>query len=151
MILPGARLAIDYGDKRIGVAKSDDSRLIASPLITLDNAESTGSAVIAIKELVDVSNVEIIYIGLPLHLSGKESDSSNKARSFAALLKSHLPQEIQVRLLDERLTTSSALGDLKSAGLKSNKENIDQLAAVKILEFALEVERVSGGAAGHEI
>ena len=87
MILPGARLAIDYGDKRIGVAKSDDSRLIASPLITLDNGESTGSAVIAIKELVDVSNVEIIYIGLPLHLSGKESDSSNKARSFAALLK----------------------------------------------------------------
>ena len=151
MILPGARLAIDYGDKLIGVAKSDDSRLIASPLITLDNGESTDSAVIAIKELVDVSNVEIIYIGLPLHLSGKESDSSDKARSFAALLKSHLPQEIQIRLLDERLTTSSALDELKSAGRKSNKEDIDQLAAVKILEFALEVERISGGAAGHEI
>ena len=49
MILPGARLALDYGDKRIGVAKSDDSRLIASPLITLNNGESTDSAVIAIK------------------------------------------------------------------------------------------------------
>jgi putative Holliday junction resolvase len=150
-MIQGARLAIDYGEKRIGIAKSDNSRLIASPVVTLDNSESTGHVYSAIKDIVTESNAMLVYIGLPLHLSGKESTSSEKARAFAGLLKQHLPQEVQIRLLDERLTTSSAVGELKNAGLKSSRESIDQLAAVKILEFALEVERLSGEAAGHEV
>ena len=150
-MIQGARLAIDYGERRIGIAKSDNSRLIASPVVTLDNSESTGNVYSAIKDIVSESNAMLVYIGLPLHLSGKESASSEKARVFAGLLKQHLPQEVQIRLLDERLTTSSAVGELKIAGLKSSRESIDQLAAVKILEFALEVERLSGKAAGHEV
>ena len=150
-MIQGARLAIDYGEKRIGIAKSDNSRLIASPVVTLDNSESTGNVYSAIKDIVTESNAMLVYIGLPLHLSGKESASSEKARVFASLLKQHLPQEIQIRLLDERLTTSSAVGELKNDGLKSSRESIDQLAAVKILEFALEVERLSGKAAGNEV
>ena len=150
-MIQGARLAIDYGERRIGIAKSDNSRLIASPLVTLDNSESTGNVYSAIKDIVSESNAMLVYIGLPLHLSGKESASSEKARVFAGLLKQHLPQEVQIRLLDERLTTSSAVGELKNAGLKGNRESIDQLAAVKILEFALEVERLSGKAAGNEV
>jgi len=150
-MIQGARLAIDYGERRIGIAKSDNSRLIASPVVTLDNSESTGNVYSAIKDIVTESNAMLVYIGLPLHLSGKESASSEKARVFAGILKQHLPQEIQIRLLDERLTTSSAVGELKNAGLKSSRESIDQLAAVKILEFALEVERLSGEAAGNEV
>ena len=150
-MIQGARLAIDYGERRIGVAKSDNSGLIASPVVTLDNSESTGNVYSAIKDIVTESNAMLVYIGLPLHLSGKESASSEKARVFASLLKQHLPQEVQIRLLDERLTTSSAVGELKNAGLKSSRESIDQLAAVKILEFALEVERLSGKAAGNEV
>ena len=150
-MIQGARLAIDYGERRIGIAKSDNSGLIASPVVTLDNSESTGNVYSAIKDIVTESNAMLVYIGLPLHLSGKESASSEKARVFAGILKQHLPQEIQVRLLDERLTTSSAVGELKNAGLKSSRESIDQLAAVKILEFALEVERLSGKAAGNEV
>ena len=150
-MIQGARVAIDYGDKRIGIAKSDNSGLIASPVMTLVNSGSTQNIFSAIKDLVEEGNVTLIYIGLPLHLSGRESESSDKARRFATLLRQHLPQSVQVRLLDERLTTTSALGELKSAGLKSNRENIDQLAAVKILEFALEVERLSGEVAGHAI
>ncbi|MFY8001982.1 MAG: Holliday junction resolvase RuvX [Candidatus Nanopelagicaceae bacterium] len=150
-MIQGARLAIDYGERRIGIAKSDNSRLIASPVVTLDNSESTDNVYSAIKDIVKESNAMLVYIGLPLHLSGKESASSEKARVFAGLLKQHLPQEIQIRLLDERLTTSSAVGELKNAGLKSSRESIDQLAAVKILEFALEVERLSGEAAGNEV
>jgi putative Holliday junction resolvase len=150
-MIQGARLAIDYGEKRIGIAKSDNYRLIASPVVTLDNSESTGHVYSVIKDIVTESNAMLVYIGLPLHLSGKESASSEKARAFAGLLKQHLPQEVQIRLLDERLTTSSAVGELKNAGLKSSRESIDQLAAVKILEFALEVERLSGEAAGHEV
>lgn len=149
-MIQGARLAIDYGERRIGIAKSDNSRLIASPVVTLDNSEST-DVYSAIKDIVTESNAMLIYIGLPLHLSGKESASSEKARVFAGLLKQHLAPEIQIRLLDERLTTSSAVGELKNAGLKGSRESIDQLAAVKILEFALEVERLSGKAAGHEV
>ena len=150
-MIQGARIAIDYGERRIGIAKSDNSGLIASPVVTLDNSESTGNVYSAIKDIVTESNAMLVYIGLPLHLSGKESASSEKARVFAGLLKQHLPQEVQIRLLDERLTTSSAVGELKNAGLKGNRESIDQLAAVKILEFALEVERLSGKAAGHEV
>jgi len=150
-MIQGARLAIDYGERRIGIAKSDNSRLIASPVVTLDNSESTDNVFSAIKDIVTESNAMLVYIGLPLHLSGKESASSEKARVFAGLLKQHLPQEVQIRLLDERLTTSSAVGELKNAGLKSSRESIDQLAAVKILEFALEVERLSGEAAGNEV
>jgi len=150
-MIQGARLAIDYGERRIGIAKSDNSRLIASPVVTLDNSESTDNVFSAIKDIVTESNAMLVYIGLPLHLSGKESTSSEKARAFAGLLKQHLPQEVQIRLLDERLTTSSAVGELKNAGLKSSRESIDQLAAVKILEFALEVERLSGKAAGNEV
>jgi len=149
-MIQGARLAIDYGERRIGIAKSDNSRLIASPVVTLDNGEST-DVYSAIKDIVTESNAMLIYIGLPLHLSGKESASSEKARVFAGLLKQQLPPEIQIRLLDERLTTSSAVGELRNAGLKGSRESIDQLAAVKILEFALEVERLSGKAAGHEV
>lgn len=130
-MIQGARLAIDYGERRIGIAKSDNSRLIASPVVTLDNSESTGNVYSAIKDIVTESNAMLVYIGLPLHLSGKESASSEKARVFAGLLKQHLPQEVQIRLLDERLTTSSAVGELKNAGLKSSRESIDQLAAVK--------------------
>ena len=150
-MIQGARLAIDYGERRIGIAKSDISRLIASPVVTLDNSESTENVYSVIKDIVTESDAMLVYIGLPLHLSGKESTSSEKARAFAGLLKQHLPQEVQIRLLDERLTTSSAVGELKNAGLKSSRESIDQLAAVKILEFALEVERLSGEAAGHEV
>ena len=150
-MIQGARLAIDYGERRIGIAKSDNSRLIASPVVTLDNSESTSNVYSAIKDIVTESNAMLVYIGLPLHLSGKESPSSEKARVFAGMLKEHLPQEVQIRLLDERLTTSSAVGELKNAGLKSSRESIDQLAAVKILEFALEVERLSGKAAGNEV
>ena len=150
-MIQGARLAIDYGEKRIGIAKSDNSRLIASPVVTLDNSQSTDNVYFVIRDIVTESDAMLVYIGLPLHLSGKESASSEKARAFAGLLKQHLPQEVQIRLLDERLTTSSAVGELKNAGLKSSRESIDQLAAVKILEFALEVERLSGEAAGHEV
>lgn len=150
-MIQGARLAIDYGEKRIGIAKSDNSRLIASPVVTLDNSESTENVYSVIKDIVTESDAMLVYIGLPLHLSGKESASSEKARAFAGLLKQHLPQEVQIRLLDERLTTSSAVGELKNAGLKSSRQSIDQLAAVKILEFALEVERLSGEAAGNEV
>jgi putative Holliday junction resolvase len=150
-MIKGARLAIDYGERRIGIAKSDNSRLIAFPVVTLNNSESTDNIFSAIKDIVTESNAMLVYIGLPLHLSGKESASSEKARVFAGVLKQHLPQEIQIRLLDERLTTSSAVGELKNAGLKSSRQSIDQLAAVKILEFALEVERLSGEAAGHEV
>ena len=150
-MIQGARLAIDYGERRIGIAKSDNSRLIASPVVTLDNSVSTDNVYSAIKDIVTESNAMLVYIGLPLHLSGKESASSEKARVFAGLLKQHLPQEVQIRLLDERLTTSSAVGELKNAGLKGSRDSIDQLAAVKILEFALEVERLSGEAAGNEV
>lgn len=144
-------MAIDYGDRRIGVAKSDNSRLIASPLMTLDDAQSLEQISFRIKEIAQANFVTVIYVGLPLHLSGSQGSSSDKARAFAGVLLQTMPEGISVRLLDERLTTTSALQDLRRTGQKSSKENIDQLAAVKILEFALEIERTSGELAGHEV
>ena len=68
-MIQGARLAIDYGEKRIGIAKSDTSRLIASPVVTLDNSESTENIYSVIKDIVTESDAMVVYIGLPLHLS----------------------------------------------------------------------------------
>ena len=79
----GRRLAIDYGDVRIGVAMSDLSGVVASPLETIENGESLEESQRRIAEICNEEEVSVIYIGLPLHLSGEEGSSALKAREFA--------------------------------------------------------------------
>lgn len=143
----GRRIAIDVGTKRIGVAVSDSHGILASPLTTLDAALDIPDIYSRLKGQVEGDILEI-YVGLPIALSGNETNSTQNAKNFALALKK--VTDVPVLLIDERLTTSLANQQLKSVG-KSQKEarsTIDQMAAVAILEYALAVEGNQGGIPG---
>jgi putative Holliday junction resolvase len=152
-VLPsGRRLAIDYGDVRIGLAISDSTALVSSPMRTIKNSVESQAAVIQeIASIVQYEEVSVIYIGLPIHLSGGEGTSTEKVRHFAQGLRSHIETHIEMRLVDERLSTKSAISQAKSIGKKLTRDDVDQMAAVAILEFALHWERSSERLAGDEI
>lgn len=147
MLISGRRLGLDYGDTRIGVAMSDPSSIVVSPLVTIMNDEANDS-VAQISLLAHEHDVAVVYVGLPLHLSGVEGQSAIKARQFAKELRAILHDDIEIRLIDERLSTSSALREAREAGKNLTKDNVDQWAAVAILEAALNTERLGGQLAG---
>jgi putative Holliday junction resolvase len=138
----GRRIAFDYGQVRIGVAASDASGLIASPIATLlatgENLQEEIKALILEYEPI------YLVVGEPKHLSGASNPSLVAAREFGDLLQTLT--EIPVHFVDERMSTLSAARTLRGAGhnAKSSKEKIDAMAAVAILESALERERIAG-------
>jgi putative Holliday junction resolvase len=152
-VLPsGRRLAIDYGDVRIGLAISDITALVASPLRTIKNSVDNSAVVIQeVASIVQDEAISVVYIGLPIHLSGGEGTSTEKVRDFAQELRSHIASHIETRLVDERLSTKSAKNQARSMGKKLTRDDVDQMAAVAILEFALHWESSSGRLAGDEI
>lgn len=138
----GRRLAFDHGQVRIGVAVSDLSGLIASPVATLLAEDPELSRQI----LALLNEYEPIYlvVGEPKHLSGLSSPSQVAARGFGEFL-STLTQ-IPIHFIDERMSTVSAAKNLRGVGqnAKSSKGLIDAMAATMILESALERERRAG-------
>lgn len=152
MLPSGRRLAIDYGDVRIGLAISDTTALVVSPLRTIKN--SVDNVVAVNQEIASIvldEAISVIYIGLPIHLSGGEGTSAEKVRHFAQELRSYIESHVETRLVDERLSTKSAISQAKSIGKKLTREDVDPMAAVAILEFALQWESSSGRLAGDEI
>ena len=143
----GVRLAIDYGKVRIGIAKSDASGILASPLRveTFTDEEAAVAAIVALAQ--ELACLEI-YVGLPVALSGEEGHAASAVRAFVSKLSAsaHCP----IRLLDERLTTAAARKQLQDAGYntRSDRHLIDAAAAVILLEDALESERKNGVVAG---
>jgi putative Holliday junction resolvase len=137
----GVRLGIDVGKVRIGVASSDPHGMLATPVSTVPRGEGDIAAILL--EAVDRAAVEIV-IGLPLALSGGDSASTQDARDFA--LRVAEAADIPVRMVDERLSTVSATRALQSSGRNSRKSRpvIDQVAAVIILQHALDAERTGG-------
>lgn len=131
---------MDYGESRIGLAKSDSEAILASPVATLLNNDDVLTHVL---ELIPDSCLEI-YVGLPLNLHNDITVSTKSAVSFAIRLAAQTNKP--VRLIDERLTTSIANSQLRELGINQKKAraNIDQLAAVAILEYALNMERNTG-------
>jgi len=151
--LSGVRLCFDVGQVRIGVAKCDRDQILSVPVITLtvDNNTSTN-----ISELIAEIEPAAIYVGLPINLSGKNTQSTDSAIEFAdalAKILSTTATDIEIRLIDERLSTSSALGSLRDSGksAKASKGLVDQAAAVEILELALAIEKRTDALAGTEI
>ncbi|CAB4331176.1 MAG: Holliday junction resolvase RuvX [Actinobacteria bacterium] len=146
--MDGARLSIDVGTARIGVARCDDEQLLVVPVATI---ASGAEAVAEIVALCDLYRPAVIYVGYPISLSGSVTNSTNMATSFAIELSQQT--EIPVRMLDERLSTATALGQLRQSGrnAKQGKSVIDQAAAIVILEQALAIEKRSGNIAGTSI
>ncbi len=138
---PGARLGIDVGKVRIGLASSDPHGMLATPVATVPRGEGDVARILA--ESAERSAVEIV-VGLPLALSGNDTASTQDARDFASRLAA--ATDIPVRLVDERLSTVSAGRALQASGRNSKKSRpiIDQVAAVIILQHALDAERTAG-------
>ena len=142
---PGVRLGIDLGSRRIGVARSDASGLMAFPVTTVARGQGDLDA---LARLVDEHEAVEVIVGLPRHLSGADGPASEAARDFASALAQLV--RVPVRLVDERLTTVSAQRSLHESGrsVRTSRAVIDQAAAVVIVESALERERQSGLPAG---
>jgi putative Holliday junction resolvase len=134
-------LAIDYGDRHLGLALSDPLEITAQPYgsYTLKEAEAENRNFF--KKLVEEKKIEEIVLGLPLRMDGSEGTRANLTRDFARWLEEVTGKK--VILWDERLTTREALKKLEGfkGGFKEKKEKEDQLVAVIILEAYLEKKR----------
>jgi putative Holliday junction resolvase len=141
-------LAIDFGLKRIGLAISDDKRLMAFQRGYISNEKGAAEKII---ELANKENVSRIIIGLPLNFKSSETHSTVATREFGSKLKSisdKREQEIQIIFYDERFTSSLAMHYIKESGLpkkkRLNKGNIDSISAQIILEDYLAKENTQG-------
>jgi len=127
-------LAVDWGTRRLGLALSDPTRLIAQPLVTLTRRARHRAPVADIVELVRRHEVTLVVVGLPLGLDGAEGDAAREARALGEDVGRRAG--VPVRFRDERLTTAAALRTARAAGVKDrdSRERIDQMAAVAILQ-----------------
>ncbi|WP_234057992.1 Holliday junction resolvase RuvX [Microbacterium sp. NFH-22A-Y] len=142
---PGVRLGIDVGKARVGVARCDRDGLLAVPVETVAR---TDAAVARIVELAGEYSAMELLVGLPISLAGGDTASTADAREFAAALRA--ASGIDVRLVDERLSTVTAHAALRSAGRsqRSSRRIVDQVAAVVLLQQAIDVEKSTGAPAG---
>lgn len=128
-------VAVDVGTVRVGVAASDPDRLLASPVETVP---APGHARVA--ELVAEREAVLVVVGLPTSLSGRAaSASATMARDWAEAL-APLVAPVEVRLVDERLTTVTATAALRASGrsAKKGRSVVDQAAAVALLQGVLD-------------
>jgi putative holliday junction resolvase len=142
----GTRIGIDPGDARIGVARSDPSGFLATPVETVRRGR--GDLARLSRIVAEAEALEVV-VGLPRSLSGSEGPAAAKVREFAARLARRIAP-VPVRLCDERLTTVSAESMLRDRGRTgaARRAVVDQAAAVLILQQALDTERASGSAPG---
>jgi len=142
----GVRLGIDPGDARIGVAVSDPTGFLATPVETVRRGSGD---VRRIARLVEETGAVEVVVGLPRSLSGGEGPAAAKVRDFAGGLARRIAP-VPVRLCDERLTTVSAESILRERGRTGARRRavVDQAAAVLILQTALDTERASGRVPG---
>ncbi len=101
-------LALDYGSARCGCALSDPTGTIATPIAPILRP-ATKAGVKALRALVEAREVQRVVVGLPLSLSGDDSQQTREARSYADRLRAALGAKIPVELFDERFTTTIAV------------------------------------------
>lgn len=133
----GRILALDPGTKRIGVAVSDETRVLARPLKRIERT-AWKKVLVSVKELVREFDAAALVIGLPFNFDGTESEMSAEARKIAA--KFALSLTIPVFLQDERATSYEAKGRLWHSGadIERSRELVDSEAAAIILSDFLD-------------
>lgn len=121
----GRILSLDYGSKRIGVAVSDETKTISQTRPYVLNQEKE-----KLIQFIAENEIEEILLGLPIGMSGQETESTKKAREFESWLKEKT--NLPIKLIDERMTTQEI------RRTETDKELIDSLVAQKMLERYLE-------------
>jgi putative Holliday junction resolvase len=141
----GRLLAIDWGEVRIGLALSDETQTLATPLETLVRRRGKRFPMSRFLELVTGHSPVGVVVGLPLTGEGGEEASAGAARELAGAVgtRSGLP----VELWDERMSTARALGAIRDQGgsTRGRKADVDALAAAVLLQHYLDARRARGG------
>jgi putative holliday junction resolvase len=131
-------LGLDLGSKRIGVAVSDRSGTVATPLLVVHRTRSRRNDHDAIARLVRDEEAELVVVGLPLHLSGASGSAARAARTEAEQLATVVG--VPVEMHDERLTTVTAERSMKQAGMRAGARRavVDKVAAAVMLQSWLD-------------
>ena len=141
--LSGRLLAVDWGEVRLGLALSDETQTLASPLETLVRRAGKRLPLSRFFELIAAHRPVGLVVGLPLTGEGEEAESAAAARELAADLarRSGLPAE----LWDERMSTARALAAIREQGgsTRGRKADVDALAAAVLLQHFLDARRSS--------
>lgn len=141
----GVRLGIDVGKARVGVARCDPDGMLAVPVETVPRDDASMERIAALA--AEWSPLELV-VGLPVNMRGEDTASTQDARDFAAALVTRTG--LSVRLVDERLSTVTAHAALRSSGRtqKNSRSIVDQVAAVVLLQHAIDMEKRTGAPAG---
>jgi len=133
-------LAIDWGERRIGLALSDDLRIMAHPYGTINNSDTVYEE---IRDTARERDVGLILFGLPLTLAGEEGEMAQKVREFGSSLVGYLG-DIPIKYFDERLTTGAAeavIKEMEAKGVRKKNRgkasDVDAIAAALLLETYL--------------
>lgn len=137
----GRVLGIDHGDARIGIALSDPTGFLASPLCVIENTKAGLNQILA---LLAEHQAETIVVGLPRNMDGSYGSATEKVRKFIGKLK--LKTDVPIVEWDERLSTVSAHDTLREAGrdAKQRKGVVDKVAAGIILQNYLDAKAETG-------
>jgi putative Holliday junction resolvase len=139
----GRLLGVDWGERRIGLALSDETRTLAQPLTTLTRRSGKRFPMRKFLTLLEQHAVTGVVVGLPLDQEGAEAEAAAAARALAADIAQHSGQPVE--LWDERLTTARALRAVRAMGgsTRGRKDDVDALAAALLLQHYLDARRGS--------
>lgn len=141
----GVRLGIDVGKARVGVSRCDPDGMLAVPVETVARTEASIARIVELAS--EYEPIEFV-VGLPVNMQGADTPSTLDAREFATDLQRL--SGIPVRMIDERLSTVTAHAALRSSGRtqKNSRSIVDQVAAVVLLQLAIDTEKSTGSPAG---
>lgn len=136
------RIGVDVGTVRVGVAASDPAGVLATPVTTLRRDARRGTDLQTLAQLVTDRAATEVLVGLPRTLAGRSGAAVDAARAYATALSGRVAP-VPVRLVDERLTTVTAVRQMRETGVRgpAARARVDAAAAVVLLQAALDEER----------
>ena len=143
MSATGRLLGVDWGERRIGLAVSDESQLLAQPLTTLTRRAGKRFPMARLIALMKEREIAGVVMGLPLTADGSEGAAARQARALAEDIARH--SGLSVDLWDERFTTARALQAVRDMGgtTQGRKAELDALAAAILLQHYLDAARAN--------
>jgi len=138
----GRILAVDWGERRIGLALSDETQTLAQPLTTLTRRAGKRVPMAQLLEQIKKHQVVRIIVGLPLDENGAERDAAHAARALADDIKRRVG-DLEVGMWDERMTTARVLAAIREMGgsTRGRKEDVDAMAAALLLQHYLDTKK----------
>ena len=130
-------LAIDHGTKRMGIALSDELKMLAQPIEFIP-AEPFSQFLTRLKELLHEKEVELLLVGMPRNMNGSYGPAALKVQDFVAALKNAVT--VPIKMWDERLTSAQANRFLIEGNVRreKRKEKVDKMAAAILLQSYLD-------------